>query len=223
MGKELSVFEAVNEIEGVYIATKGALRCSAIQLPSNKLCLYSPVQGLGIAVKESLKSLGEVTHLLAPNHYHNKGLEEYSKAFPEAKLCCTQNAKPRLEKLTSLSFSSLEELELSLPDPASFVEPPGLKTGEVWIKTSHKNQVSWIVTDAFCGPKVTKEQYAEQPELLGTFPSYGIADRQVYFDWLTQQIRIASPDMIIPCHVSILSGANLGTDALKLIEALLVK
>ncbi|KLN60188.1 hypothetical protein WH96_13465 [Kiloniella spongiae] len=221
MGKELSAFNKIDEIKGIYTAEKGTLRCIAIQLSSGNLCLYSPVQGLSTIAKESLKSLGKVTHLLAPNHYHNKGLEEYSKAFPEAKLCCTQNANPRLKKQTALSFSSLKELEPSLPDTICFVEPLGLKTGEVWIKKFQENQVSWIVTDAFCGPKVTKKLYAEQPELLGTFPSYGIADRQVYFDWLTQQVRMASPNMIIPCHGSILSAEHLGTSTLKLIEALL--
>jgi hypothetical protein len=221
MGKELSTFSSVDEVKGIYTAEKGALRCIAIELSSGNLCLYSPVQGLSEIAKESLKSLGKVTHLLAPNHYHNKGLEEYSKVFPDAKLCCTKGAKPRLKKQTDLSFDSLEELEAYLPDTVSFVEPLGLKTGEVWIKTFQENQASWIVTDAFCGPKVTKERYAKQPELLGTFPSYGISNRQVYFDWLTQQVSLASPSMIIPCHGSILSATSLGTSALKLVESLL--
>ncbi|WP_085904434.1 hypothetical protein [Kiloniella majae] len=221
MGKELSAFNSVDEVKGIYTAEKGTLRCIAIQLSSGNLCLYSPVQGLSTIAQESLKSLGKVTHLLAPNHYHNKGLEEYSKAFPEAKLCCTKDAKPRLKKQTALSFSSLEELEGYLPDTLSFVEPLGLKTGEIWVKIFQENQISWIVTDAFCGPKVTKTRYAEQPELLGTFPSYGIADRRVYSDWLTQQVKMSSPNMIIPCHGSILFAENLGPSSLKLIEALL--
>ena len=221
MKKELSAFESLNEVEGIYIAQNGTLRCVAIRLSSGNLCLYSPVQGLGTLAQKSLESLGKVTYLLAPNHYHNKGLKEYSEIFPEAKICCTQNAKPRLEKQTTLSFNSLEILEQSLPKKTCFIEPLGLKTGEVWVKMSFDNQVFWVVTDAFCGPKMTKKSYAEQPELLSTFPKYGISDRQAYFDWLAQQIKTAPPNMIIPCHGSILSTTNLGTSTLKLVKALL--
>jgi len=99
-----------------------ALSCTAIRLASGGLCLYSPVQGLGPIARDSLDSIGEVTHLLAPNHYHNKGLREFRSLFPAAALCCTAAAMPRLAKQTDLSFVDLNAADVCLSEGATFIE-----------------------------------------------------------------------------------------------------
>ncbi len=221
MSKELSAFKHFSAFDGVYTAQKGTSRCVAFRLKSAQLCLYSPVQGLGTAALESLSALGEVTHLLAPNHYHHKGLKEYLEAFPQATICCSQAAKPRIQKQTGLSLTSLEEANLSLPKTMRLLEPEGLKTGEVWAELQVANKTLWVVSDAFRGPKTANGAIADHPELLGTFPSFGIAQKALYFEWLSHQAAEASPTAIIPCHGSIISSATLGPDALKLVSDLL--
>jgi hypothetical protein len=221
MGTELTAFERLNGIDGVYVAQGGKLRCTAIRLGSGALCLYSPARGLGDVGRKSLQALGEVTHLLAPNHYHHTGLKEYSEAFPSAKLCCTAAAKLRLEKQTGLPIFPLEDAELVLPPNAKFIEPSGLKTGEVWIEMLLQDHLLWIVTDAFRGPKTKAGAVAKFPELLGAFPTYGIADRRVYSDWFSRYVASAPPTMIIPCHGSMIMGPDLGKDAMTLVDALL--
>ncbi|MEM9012633.1 MAG: hypothetical protein AAGE18_15500 [Pseudomonadota bacterium] len=220
MSKDLSAFQPLDGFEGVFTAQKGTLRCSALWLRSGGLCLYSPVLGLGDAAQASLRDLGEVTHLLAPNHYHHKGLGEYHAAFPTAQLCSTGAAAPRLAKQTGLSFTPLEEASLPLPDAARFVEPEGLKTGEVWLQIEAADQRLWIVTDAFRGAKGPVGAAVERPELLGTFPSFGIADRRVYRDWLAGMVAEAPPSAILPCHGAMIAGANLAADAMALIDDL---
>lgn len=221
MSKQLSAFEPLPGYSGVYTAQNGNLRCTAIRLRSGGLCLYSPVSGLGDTARESLQRLGDVTHLLAPNHYHNKALPEYSAAFPQAPLCCTIQAMTRLKKQTSLDFKPLNEAEISLPSGVRFVEPVGLKTGEVWVEVASETGRVWIVTDAFRGPKTAGAGYSKEPELLGTFPTFGIKDRTAYHGWLAAYVGDAHPTMIVPCHGSIIQGYQLGAQALGLVKDLL--
>lgn len=220
MSKELSAFHPVAGFENVFTAQKGTLRCTAVHLATGGLCLYSPVQGLGQVARDSLSALGQVTHLLAPNHYHNKGLHEFHTAFPAAKLCCTPAAAPRLAKQTGLSFESLADVESDLCEEMQCVEPQGLKTGEVWLRQATNDATLWIVTDAFCGAKGPVGAIVQTPELLGPFPKFGIQDRTVYAEWLAGEIKNHPPTTILPCHGSVISSNRLGDAALQLIEGL---
>jgi hypothetical protein len=126
--KNLSHFEPLTELNGVFVASKGGLRCTAIRLTDNSLCLFSPVLGLGIEALASLDALGRVSYLLAPNHYHHLGLTEYAAAFPQASLCAADGAIPRLQKLAGLEFTDLSALSARLPKTMTILEPAGLKT-----------------------------------------------------------------------------------------------
>ncbi|WP_119166362.1 hypothetical protein [Algihabitans albus] len=220
MSRYLSAFGPVEGLEGLFSAQKDALRCTAIRLVWGDLCLYSPVLGLGDAALESLQALGEVTYLLAPNHYHHKGLDEYREAFPTAKVCCTAAAKTRLEKQTGLSFEAVHEAAPAFPGNTCLVEPRGLKTGEIWIRAHRGEQLVWIVTDAFCGTKGSLGAVVDRPQLLSTFPSFGIADREAYRDWLSEEIANRPPTMIVPCHGSVVAGQTIASDVLKLLQDL---
>ena len=220
MSKELSAFHPVSGFEGIYTAQKGMLRCTAVRLQNDGVCLYSPVQGLGNIARESLFPIGKVTHLLAPNHYHHKGLSEYHSVFPKAALCCTSAAMPRLSKQTNLSFDNLEDAEIRLPDNAAFLEPQGLKTGEIWIQMSVADKVLWIVTDAFCGAKGPIGMNVQKPELLRTFPRFGVKDRNEYLEWISGQLEATKPTTIAPCHGSLVSGSDVGSAVLGLVENL---
>ena len=96
MAARLSKFEPVADVNGLFTATKGDLRCTAIVLKSGGLCLFSPVAGLNDQAKASLADLGPVEFLFAPNHYHNKGLAEYQAAYPTAKTIASDAGRPRL-------------------------------------------------------------------------------------------------------------------------------
>lgn len=220
MSKDVAGFTGPEGVDGVYVAQKGALRSAAVRLATGGLCLYSPVRGLGDTAWDSLKGLGEVTHLLAPNHYHNMGLRECSEAFPEAKLCCSAKAMPRLVDRTGLAFATLEQAGLDLPAGARLLEPPGLKTGEVWIEVVLQGQAFWIVTDAFCGPKIKAGGVADRLEMLGTFPRFGVADGGIYAAWLCATVDELDLRMVIPCHGSIVVGPDLAAQAQAQAQAL---
>lgn len=213
MAKGLSEFEPVEGVSGIYCARKGTLRCTAIRLETGDLCLFSPVQGLGDAARAGLDGLGPVRFLLAPNHYHNKAVAEYADTFPDAELAAPEAAIPRLEKVTGHAFDGLAGVAAALPGSITILHPEGLKTGEIWLRVEEAGSVTWIVVDAFCTTKGNAgAPVAEIPELLGTFPMFGVADAGIYRTWVGKQIEADRPGMIIPCHGAVIrSGALPGS------------
>lgn len=207
---EISAFSPLDEIGGAFVATKADLRCTAIKLQDGGLCLYSPVAGLSDAAKRSLAAIGRVTHLFAPNHYHNRGLAEYAAAYPKAMLCAPPKAAPRLAKVTGFSFRDLWDLTARLPPEISLLEPDGLKTGETWLRGAAGDLIAWFIVDAIAGPKMSDgETRFGHPELLRTFPHFGVRDRQAYVEWFALQLRHDRPRLVVPCHGGIMAADDL--------------
>ena len=214
---DASVLGAVEEIPGVYVARKGALRCSAFVLKNGGVCLFSPVDGLADAIKQELKDIGPLDSVLAPNHYHNKALVEFRKAFPKAKFCASDDARARIEKVTGVKMTAMDDVVAQFPKHLTVQEPGGLKTGEIWIRSALKKRVSWFVVDAFSGEKMTaKKDRGGAVSLLKTFPTYGIQDKDVYTEWLKRQLAKDRPTLLVPCHGTIIANENLTADMTKL-------
>jgi hypothetical protein len=218
MKGESPIFFALTGIKGLYTAQIGKLRCTAYRLRDGSLLLYSPVAGLGCVAQESLSKLGDVSFLLAPNHYHNRGLSEYLKTFPNANLICSTSALPRLSRVTELKFGGLENLEGYLPANAQILEPDGLKTGEMWLQIKSKDDVIWIVADAFTAQPTSAGVFTQKPLLLGTFPKYGVQDSELFKCWVETTISNLPPTIVIPCHGGILKCSNLGKSLSKLLR-----
>lgn len=220
MKKQLPTLRALTGVEGVYTSQIGKLRCTVLRLRDGGLCLYSPVAGLDDAVRASLQELGDVRFLLAPNHYHNKGLSEYQISFPDADIICSEAALPRLSKVTGLEFGGLEGLAARLPDNVQILEPEGLKTGEVWFEIRNEAEVVWIVTDAFTSASIASNEYAQEPSMLGTFPKYGVRDGDAFKSWVQAQVSYQAPTILVPCHGAPVAHPNLGKALVKLLDDL---
>lgn len=218
-GAQLGTFKQIAPLAGVYAATKATLRCTAVILKDKTVCLFSPVTGLSEEAAASLAKIGRVTFLVAPNHYHNKALREYAEAFPQAKLCASKDAQPRLNKVTSLKFDDLQQLEKALPKSVTIVETQGLKTGEIWLRIKLPKFRAWFVVDAFGGAKITGEACSTStPSMLGTFPKMGVADAAKYKTWVLDQIATDKPDLIVPCHGAIFRSRDLTKRLAALVE-----
>lgn len=210
MATVLSNFVEIDHSSRIYCATKGTLRCTAIKLADNSLCLFSPVLGLTEQVIEKVKQLGDVSFILAPNHYHNKGVAEYVEAFPKAIITAPELAIPRLEKVTKIAFETLTRFKEKLPEDISIIHTEGLKTGEIWLRVKAKESIIWIVVDAFCTMKDnTKKPESDTPQILGTFPKMGVQDPAAYRQWVLEQIQRDKPTLILPCHGSAIKSAQL--------------
>ncbi|MEM8647833.1 MAG: hypothetical protein AAGF86_16005 [Pseudomonadota bacterium] len=193
-------FEPLAGVPSILVACKGKLRMFAFTLRSGDVCLFSPVKGLAEKVRDSLAALGPVRFLLAPNHFHNQGLQEFLEVYRDAQLVASEEAIPRLEKVTGLSFTPLDALNADLPDTMSLLGTEGLKTGEVWLQARSGPKLAWIVVDAFCGADVYGP--VDGPDLLKTFKTYGLEDKDRYVSWLQTQLASAAPDILAPCHGS---------------------
>lgn len=202
-------FSPVTSLDGVYTARAGKLNCTAFRLRDGGLCLYSPVAGLETSERHSLTELGDVSAVLAPNHYHNKGLEGHAVAFPSASLICSKSAEPRLKKITGLAFDLLDTLKPQLAENQKILEPEGLKTGEVWVQVETGSEIAWIVADAFSAKLHPPGDYAKSPSMLGTFPRYGVKDAPVFKDWVNEQVLAVRPTMLLSCHGSPVRAADL--------------
>lgn len=60
-------------------------RCAVIRLKNDGLLIWSPV-ALTTQLKAEVDALGDVTHLIAPNHFHHLFLSEWQTAYPDAAL-----------------------------------------------------------------------------------------------------------------------------------------
>lgn len=195
-------FSQVADLDSVYVASKGKLSCFAFRLRNGDLSLYSPVAGLEENARDTLAKLGGVSVMLAPNHYHNKGLKGHADAFPDAALVCSKGAEPRLKKITGLVFGPINTLKSQMAENHRLLEPEGLKTGEIWIEIRTPSQTAWIVTDAFTAKRHPPGVCADAPDMLGTFPRYGVKDASVFKDWVSAQLSASPPTMLLSCHGS---------------------
>ncbi len=219
MAKQLSAFREPDGFAGIYVAECSHLRCTAFRLKDGRLCLFNPVAGLGEKALESLAELGEVAFILAPNHYHNKGLAEYARVFSSAVVCASEKAAPRLEKVTGVAVDGLAALAALLPAGAGFLEPAGLKTGEIWLRWGPDGARGWLVVDAFCGPQVKPaDQESDAPEILKPFPTYGTGDKPAYAAWARAQIDEDKPEILVPCHGAVLRANDLPAKLEKLLS-----
>lgn len=217
MTPKTSPYMAVEGLEGVCMARAGKLTCFALRLKHGGLCLYSPISGMSAAAREHLESWGTVSALLAPNHYHNKGLREHVDAFPDASVVCSATAEPRLRKITGLSFAPLDTLRAQLADGHELLEPDGLKTGEVWVGIKGP-ETAWIVTDAFSSKLHAPGVHAKAATLLGTFPRYGVGDADRFKQWTLSLLGNSTPTRLLPCHGSPVSAPDLGTQLTALLR-----
>ena len=195
-------FLPVRGLDDVHVGRSGKLSCLALRLRDGSLCLYSPVAGLEKTLSKQLDQLGAVSALIAPNHYHNKGLAAHVEAFPDASLYCSAAAGPRLTKVTGLKFDPLERLIEALPDGLSLLEPDGLKTGEVWVRIKSATVCALAVTDAFSSKIHAPGEHGSEVTMLGTFPRYGIKDQSNYRKWAIETLSVISPTILLPCHGS---------------------
>lgn len=209
MAAKLGRFESVDGSSALYTATKNNLRCTAVLLRTGGVCLYSPVSGLSEEAKESLAALGKVRYLLAPNSYHNGGLVEYSKAYPEAHLVASKGAQVRLNDRTGLSFKGLSSLAKALPDGFALKEPDGLKNGEVWLIAPYQTGYLWHVLDAFAGQKLSEGPLCDVARMPKVFPSFGIGDRKTYTGDAMRIIESYPPDILLPCHGAVVKAPKL--------------
>ena len=209
MNKQIKNFHQPIGFDDVYILNSAKLWSIIIRLSDGSLCVYSPLKGLKAPVIESIKELGDVSFILAPNHYHNKGIADHLDLFPDADLVCSDTARPRLIKQTGAQFSDIDNLIKQLPKHIRILEPEGLKTGEVWFEVKKTENLLWVVCDAFSSERQKGNKYRGTLSMLKTFPKYGVQDAETYKAWIKKLLSSQVPHFIVPCHGAPVEEGNL--------------
>jgi hypothetical protein len=184
------------------------LRAAAIQLPGRRVCVYSPVPHAGAGAMDQLRAMGSPI-LLAPNAFHTLGLPEHARAFEAAPILASDRAFGRIKRKTRLTVEDLRLLEANLSPHVSILQPPDLRTGEVWLSIREASVRAWIVCDAFINfPRLPAMPLGLGLKLLRMGPGIAISatfklllkDRRGYREWLLAKIAEERPTMLIPCH-----------------------
>ena len=213
-------FVPVPGLNGVFTGQLRKLSCTLLRLADGGLCVYSPVAGLEKSLLAQQPDLGPVTAILAPNHYHNKGLKAHVEAFPNAALYASTAATPRLSQITGLEFRPMEGLQAALGAGQVFHEPHGLKTGEVWVQLNGSDARALIVTDAFAAAVRPQGEKNDRVTMLGTFPRYGVSDVAIYTAWASEMLTAAAPTILLPCHGAPVAAADLTSQLIEQVNGL---
>jgi len=212
------LWESMTMIRGTW-----PLRTTAIRLSTGGLPVYSPAPNMPDTAWQELENYHRVDFAIAPNHYHNMGLPNFARRFPQAKLVATSLAKKRIEDKTGCTIYRPDELESALGDQRKILRLPATTNGELWIALRDKASWIWIIGDAFFN--LTRHPTG----LMGlacrathTSPGLRIGKtwlwmalqrkrRRLYADWVLQQLEETPPSGLVMCHGDLVFDKDLPT------------
>ena len=225
-------WRAVDEDAGLFALDTASgdtclLRSTALKLLDGSTVVVGPALASPTKSFDELKTLGSPSFLLAPNAYHNMGLKRYSEQFPDAQTVSSETSSPRLTKVCKgIDIGGLSSLREQLPAHASIMEPPGTRSGEVWLRVEGESGVTWVVGDAFFNYDVVPLGaigvitwlFAIGPGLRigSTFRYFALKDRASYGPWLKAQLEADRPTRLVPAHGEIRSGVGLPETLIEL-------
>lgn len=189
-------------------------RTSTLRLRDGSYLAYSPGPGL----EDAFADHGEASWLIAPNSYHNLGIEAWRERFPASRIAAGRGARTRLAS-QGHETESLQAVVDDLPAEVQFLEPSGTRIGELWVEHVGDEHVTWFIGDAFFN---MKRPHKLQGRLLqglmrsgpGLSMSHlmkygGLTDRKAYKTWVSTQLARRRPTRIVPCHGDVLEGDDL--------------
>lgn len=101
-GPAIKVAENIWILEGGLVPFYGypyPTRCVIVRLPSGGLWVWSPI-ALSDDVKRQVETLGTPAHLVSPNKIHHLFLQDWQKAYPDARLWGPQSTIGKRRDLT---------------------------------------------------------------------------------------------------------------------------
>ena len=221
----------VPALDGVWRAERVVngvpLRSLAIRLADGRLAIHSPIRGLGRAAQRELAEIGTPAFLIAPNHFHNRGLRQHVAAHPDVTIVASPTAAPRVARLCGHPVRDPALLRAALPPHASLIVPPGTRAGELWLSFESTTGRAWTVGDAFFNiARTPRTPMGLLLWLLGISAGlrvgasfrWLVCDRPGYRRWLLEEIAAQRPTMLLPCHGDILADAELPDRLRRLVE-----
>ncbi len=206
-----------------------SLRSFALVLPDGGTLVVSPTASLGEEAHRAIGEIGAPKVLLAPNHFHHLGIPEWRKRHPGSMVVASSLARERLStKQPDIELRPLEEANGLLPDGVTFLEPPGTKTGETWLRIETNAGVAWLVSDAFfhllrdtsgfTGMMLRASGTVPGLRIGSTFLWLGVRDRKRYASWLLDRLAKDAPRTLVVGHGEPVTGDDLAARLRALVE-----
>ncbi len=163
-----------------------------------------------------LEPQGRVRAILAPNGFHRAGLASWAARFPDATLHAAPAAAKRVAQVAP-GVQDLEGLRVRLGGDLCLVEPPGLRSGEVWVSSPAEGGTLYA-GDAFTNLSATSAFMAAFLWVLGF--DGGLArnpwqrrmmatDRPAFDRWLRAEVERLRPGLLVPGHGDVVRGDDL--------------
>lgn len=227
----MKIWQPVPALDGVWLAERVIdgvpLRSLAIRLADGRLAIHSPIRRLAGEARGELAEIGTPAFLIAPNHFHNRGLHKYVEAYPGITVVASPAAAPRVARRCGHLVSDPAALRDALPANLSLLVPPATRAGELWLSFDSPGGRAWTVGDAFFNiARTPRTPIGFLLWLLGISPGLRIGasyrwlvrDRAAYRRWLLDTIAAQRPTTLIPCHGDILTDPQLPDRLQRLVE-----
>lgn len=206
------------------------VRMALLGLGGGELLVVSPGAPWDEAWGRAIAQWGTPRYLLAPNHFHNAGLEAWKARYPDAAVVAHARALPRLrKKFPALAVDDCAKLATALPAGVRLFGPPMAKQGETWLSVRTREGVAWYVTDGL----VNEERLPGGPlglfmRMLGFrtgllmnpfFARLFVEDRAAYAEWVRVEIERDRPTVLVPAHGAVMCGEDVGERILRAVGA----
>jgi len=175
-----------------------------------------------------IEKRGNVRAFVAPNSFHNMGLAEWKKRFPNAAIFAPAQSIKRIESRTGVSgVKPLSELGGLAGAELEIIDMPHYRTGEALVRVKSGKRIVWYVTDVIMNLPVLPPKFPFRQIFRLTKSAPGlrpngfanmimVKDKRSLFRWLRGEIDKAPPDVLLASHGDdVMSGA-----AARLVEIL---
>jgi hypothetical protein len=193
---------------------RAKVRMVALGLRDGGLVVVSPGSRCD-AARAALEKWGTPRFLLAPNHFHNAGLAEWKRAYPDAEVVASPVAHARLKKqVASLThIGDLSALSAALPTGARVFGPPMAKQGEAWLAVDRGDLHALAVCDALANLEKVEWMFrlvGFRAKLMTNplFKRFFLKSKAEYKRWLLAELDAHPPNLFIPAHGTVLKGAG---------------
>ncbi len=204
---------------------RGRARMVAFGLKGGGLAVVSPGTR-GDKAREGLERWGKPRFLVAPNAFHNAGLAEWRRAYPDARVVAHEAARPRLAKKVPAAgpIDDLAELQRELPEGVTVFGPPMARQGETFVRVERGAVRALAVCDAIVNlPKAPLFFWALgfRAKLMTNplFKRVFLTSRAEYKRFMRDEIEQHPPNVFIPSHGDVLRGEGVAAALLEATDA----
>jgi hypothetical protein len=206
------------------------LNMYVVKLDDGSTLLYGPVR-LPSTTLDAVEAIGKPSILLAPNHFHNLGIQPWRERFPDITTVAGTTALPRLAKKGHVA-KPLSEVRSRVGSSVAIVECEGVRNGETWLCVRSGNESTLVVCDAFfhlTGPFAFPTSLIMSVTRTGpglqfgrTFRWLAIHDVARYKAWALAYLRDhSSITRVVFSHGEPLEGQQVTQRLSQLLEAVL--